>query len=80
MNKLLKQTEFYIAVVIILLAIVITLFNPRFLSAENIFGLMKSYSVIGIMAVGELFVLILGGSPMFLLLLLLKLLNMLWSL
>ncbi len=63
MNKLLKQTEFYIAVVIILLAIVITLFNPRFLSAENIFGLMKSYSVIGIMAVGELFVLILGGSP-----------------
>ncbi|NLJ39520.1 MAG: ABC transporter permease [Candidatus Atribacteria bacterium] len=63
MNKLLKQTEFYIALVIILLCIVITIFNPRFLTAENIFDLLKSFSVIGIMAVGVLFILILSGSP-----------------
>ena len=30
MNKLLKQTEFYIALVIIFLCIIITIFNPRF--------------------------------------------------
>lgn len=63
MNKLLKQTEFYIALVIIFLCIIITIFNPRFLTTENIFDLLKSFSVIGIMAVGVLFVLILSGSP-----------------
>ncbi|NLY30914.1 MAG: ABC transporter permease [Firmicutes bacterium] len=63
MRKLLKQTEFYLALVILLLSILITMYNPRFLSAENIFDLLKSFSVMGIMAVGVLFVLILGGTP-----------------
>ncbi|MCX6089938.1 MAG: ABC transporter permease [Atribacterota bacterium] len=63
MNKLFKQTEFYLAVVIVILSTVITILNPRFLTAENLFDLMKSFSVLGIMAVGVLFVLILGGTP-----------------
>lgn len=63
MKKLLKYNEFYIALVIVALSILITFLNPRFLTAENLFDLLKSFSVIGIMAVGVLFVLILGGSP-----------------
>jgi simple sugar transport system permease protein len=63
MKKLTKQTEFYLALLIIALSIFITLNNPRFLTAENIFGLLRSFSVMGIMSVGVLFVLILGGSP-----------------
>lgn len=63
MKNLLKQTEFYLAVVIVLLAIVITALNPDFLTLQNIFGLLKSFSVIGIMAVGVLFVMVLGGTP-----------------
>jgi simple sugar transport system permease protein len=63
MRKFMKQTEFYLALVIILLSLVITAYNPRFLMAENLFDLLKSFSVMGIMAVGVLFVLILGGTP-----------------
>lgn len=62
-NKLIKQTEFYIAFVIIILSIAITICNPKFLTADNIFSFMKTFSVFGIMAVGVLFVLVLGGTP-----------------
>ncbi|MGE5605560.1 MAG: ABC transporter permease [Bacteroidota bacterium] len=62
-KKLIKQTEFYIALVIIILSIAITIFNPKFLTTDNIFSLMKTFSVFGIMAVGVLFVLVLGGTP-----------------
>ena len=63
MKKLLGYTEFYVALVIIAMATVITIMNPAFLTFQNLFGLLKSFSVIGIMAVGILFVLILGGTP-----------------
>ncbi len=63
MKKLLGYTEFYVAIVILLMAIAISIVNPAFLSLQNLFGLLKSFSVIGIMAVGILFVLILGGTP-----------------
>jgi simple sugar transport system permease protein len=63
MRRLLRRDELYLAVLIVLLGVVITIVNPSFLTFENIFGFLKSYSVLGIMAVGVLFVLILGGTP-----------------
>ena len=63
LKRLLRLNESYLAILIVLLCTVITIANPSFLTAENIFGFLKSYSMIGIMAVGTLFVLILGGTP-----------------
>jgi len=47
--------------IIVLLSIVITMKNANFLTAENMFDLLKSNSFVGIMAIGVLFVLISGG-------------------
>jgi len=60
-RKLLRQNESYLAILILLLCVVITAANPKFLTFENVFGFLKSYSMVGIMAVGTLFVIILGG-------------------
>lgn len=62
LKRLLRQNETYLAMLIIVLCAVITVANPAFLTFENIFGFLKSYSMLGIMAVGTLFVLILGGT------------------
>lgn len=63
LKKLLRHNETYLGMLILLLCILITAANPSFLTFENIAGFLKSYSMIGIMAVGTLFVLILGGTP-----------------
>jgi simple sugar transport system permease protein len=63
LRRLLRLNETYLAILIVLLCVVISIANPSFLTAENIFGFLKSYSMIGIMAVATLFVLILGGTP-----------------
>lgn len=63
MRKLLRQNEAYLAVLIVLLCLIISIANPSFLTTENIFGFLKSSSMVGIMAVGTLFVLVLGGTP-----------------
>jgi simple sugar transport system permease protein len=61
MKKWFKQHETYVLLVIVLFSMVITLINPKFLTLENMFDLLKSYSFIGIFAVGVTFVLISGG-------------------
>ena len=61
MKKWLKQHETYVLLVIIAFSAVITVINPAFLTLENMFDLLKSYSFIGIFAVGVTFVLISGG-------------------
>jgi len=61
MKKLLQYHETYLILILILLSAVITAINPNYLTAENMFDLLKSYSFIGIMAMGMLFVLISGG-------------------
>lgn len=61
MKKFFSQHEAYVLLVIILLSIVITVINPSFLTLENLFDLLKSYSYLGIFAIGVLFVLISGG-------------------
>lgn len=61
MKKWFKHHETYVLLVIILFSAIITLVNPNFLTLENMFDLLKSYSFIGIFAVGVTFVLISGG-------------------
>ncbi len=61
MKKLLQKHESYVFLAIILLTIVITALNRNFLTLENIFDILKSYSFIGIMSIGVLVVLISGG-------------------
>ena len=50
---------FFLAIVI--LGAVITSVNKNFLTLENILDLLKSYSFVGILSIGVLFVLISGG-------------------
>ena len=61
MKKWFKHHETYVLLVIILFSMIITLVNPNFFTLENMFDLLKSYSFIGIFAVGVTFVLISGG-------------------
>jgi simple sugar transport system permease protein len=61
MRRLLARQETYLIIVIVAFSLVITAFNPNFLSWQNFFELLKSYSLMGIFAVGVLFVLISGG-------------------
>ena len=61
MNKIFRKHEFYIAVIIVVLSIVIGLLNNAFFSRANMFNLMKSCVVMGIMALGAMLVLISGG-------------------
>ncbi len=60
--KLFRQNETYVFLLIIVLGALINIANPAFLTFENISGVLKSYSMVGIMAVGTLFVLIIGGT------------------
>jgi len=59
--KFLRSTEFVIACVLLIAMITIGLINPAFWSLDNIFGLLRSNVVIGIMALGVLLVMISGG-------------------
>lgn len=61
MKKLLARHETYVLLVIIIFSAIITSQNPNFLTLENLFDLLKSYSFLGILAIGVLFVLISGG-------------------
>ena len=60
MKSLLSRSEFYLALLILLLCVVIGSFNPHFFALQNILGFLKTSSVNGILAVGVLFVLICG--------------------
>lgn len=59
--KLFRAHEFYIFLLLILMIIVISAINPIFLSVGNIFSIMKSSIVLGILSLGVLVVLISGG-------------------
>lgn len=57
----LKKKEFSIFIAFILLCIVVAVLSPYFLTVENIFNVLRQFSVIGIVAVGEAFVIITAG-------------------
>jgi len=61
MKRMLKMHETYVAAAIIVLAIVISSINSSFLTPENLFDLLNSYSFLGILSIGMLVVLISGG-------------------
>jgi simple sugar transport system permease protein len=60
-KKLFSRHETFVFLAIVIFSIVITTINPSFLSLENMFDLLQSYSLLGIFAIGMLFVLISGG-------------------
>jgi len=61
MRQLFRSKEAGILLIIIVLAAVITLKNPVFLTSENLLDLAKNNTVIGIVALGMLPVIITGG-------------------
>jgi simple sugar transport system permease protein len=60
-KQLLKRNEIYLFFVIIGLSIILSIFNPNFFTLENLFDILRSYSFMGILAVGLLVVLLSGG-------------------
>jgi len=61
LRKLARYTETYLVIIIAFLSILIAAKNPSFLTLENMFDLLKSYSFFGVMSIGVLMVLISGG-------------------
>ncbi|MHC1550133.1 ABC transporter permease [Phyllobacterium sp. K27] len=56
-----RRSEFIIAAILVVAMILIGLINPAFWSLDNMFGLLRSNVIIGIMALGVLMVMISGG-------------------
>ncbi len=56
-----SRIELFLGLLIVLLAVIFTIANPRFASLANVFDLIKSYSFFGILAVGAFVVLLSGG-------------------
>ncbi len=61
MKKLFSRYETFVFLAIVILGAIITSVNPNFLTLENLLDLVKSYSFVGILSIGVLFVLISGG-------------------
>ena len=61
MKKIFKQQEFFIFIILLVISAIITIINPKFLSIGNIFNILKSTTVLGILSIGVLLVIILGG-------------------
>ena len=60
-RDILKQTEWYLILVILALIVGLSLSTEDFFTIENLFDILISYSFLGIMAAGFLVVLISGG-------------------
>jgi simple sugar transport system permease protein len=61
LSRILHRHEFYLAATLAMLASIIAIINPAFLSLSNLFDLCKSSTVLGILALGVLIVLLSGG-------------------
>lgn len=61
MKKFLRRKEFPILVVVIILVVIISVGNSVFYRIDNIFDILKSSSVLGILACAMLLVIISGG-------------------
>ncbi|MEN3186442.1 MAG: ABC transporter permease [Atribacterota bacterium] len=56
-----RQTELYLLAIVVALSMFLTAMNPKFLTLENLFDLLRNNSFLGIVTLGELVVLISGG-------------------
>lgn len=61
LKRALRSQEFVIAVAIVLLAALITVINPAFLTLGNFYDLLRFMTIDGLLALGVLVVLISGG-------------------
>ncbi len=61
LSRILHRHESYLAATLALLASIIALVNPAFLSLSNLFDLCKSSTVLGLFALGVFMVLLSGG-------------------
>lgn len=61
MTRVLRRHEGYVFVVLVGFSLLVAAVNPSFLSLENLFDLLKSYAMLGVLAIGVLVVLISGG-------------------
>lgn len=61
LSRLLRHTEIYLFGILIILSLFLAIMNPKFLTLENIFDLLRNNTFLGIVALGELVVLISGG-------------------
>src|SRR4051812_19647245 len=60
-RRIIRTNEFALLMVLLLGCLLVTLKNRHFLAASNIGTLGRDIAMIGIMAVGETFVILLGG-------------------
>jgi simple sugar transport system permease protein len=60
-RKLFGRNELYLFILIVVISFVLSFFNKDYATMENLFDILRSYSFMGIMAVGVLVVLISGG-------------------
>ena len=61
LGRIARSTEVYLVGVLLVLSVVLFLLNPKFATLENIFDVLRNNSFLGIVALGELVVLISGG-------------------
>ena len=61
LGRVARSTEVYLVGVLLILSVVLFLLNPKFATLENIFDVLRNNSFLGIVALGELVVLISGG-------------------
>lgn len=60
-TALLKRTEFYLLIVVVIISAVLSIITDQFLTFSNWFDLLRNNSFLGILALGELVILISGG-------------------
>ncbi|PID56275.1 sugar ABC transporter permease [candidate division KSB3 bacterium] len=60
-ERLSTRNEIYLLAVVVVISIIFTMWNPNFLTLENIFDMLRSSAFIGILSVGVLIVLVSGG-------------------
>ncbi|MCL4385722.1 MAG: ABC transporter permease [Cyanobacteria bacterium] len=60
-KRILKIREFYIFLIILTISAIMSFLNPTFLTVTNILDVIRSYSFMGILAVGSFVVMISGG-------------------
>lgn len=61
MTRILKRSEFYIGLAVLLFGVVLSVLEPQFLTFSNWFDLLRNNTFLGILALGELVILVSGG-------------------
>lgn len=64
LSRAFHKKEFTVFVALLTLCIILTITSPVFLSVENIMNVLRQFSTIGILAVGEAMILIVGGMDL----------------